>query len=273
MNRKVGKSDKGILKADAAKQLFTLDRYEPSPDLSAYIEHYWIVRWDLRGREPYRQVILSYPNVNLAFEKERGGIFAGVYGVPISAYTRHLQDQGHVIAAKFKPGGFYPFWKQPVARLHGLTVPCGELFDSDLIESFGRDIFAAIDGQQMIELLETFLRQRNPEPDDNVNLLSRIVQTVIDDRDIAKVEDIVVRFGINKRSLQRLFNRYVGVTPKWVIQRFRLQEAAERLEKGEVSGWPELAVDLGYYDQAHFIKEFKAVIGQSPEEYMRELGN
>ena len=57
-------------------------------------------------------------------------------------------------------------------------------------------------------------------------------------------------FGIGKRHLQRLFNRYVGVSPKWVIQRYRLHEVLEQIKRDETVDWAELAQDLGYFDQA-----------------------
>jgi AraC-like DNA-binding protein len=74
---------------------------------------------------------------------------------------------------------------------------------------------------------------------------------------------------MGKRTLQRLFSQYVGVSPKWVIKRYRLHEAADQLGAGEVVDWAKLAVDLGYFDQAHFIKDFKTIVGQTPAEYAK----
>ncbi len=69
---------------------------------------------------------------------------------------------------------------------------------------------------------------------------------------------------INKRTLQRLFSQYVGVSPKWVIKRFRLLEAVGELSKNKKADWTKLALELGYFDQAHFIKDFKSIIGKTP---------
>lgn len=139
------------------------------------------------------------------------------------------------------------------------------------MQDIEQQIFAIETEEEMVQLAEQFLLDRIPEQDDNVELINRIVQFTIDNRQITKVEDIVQEFDMNKRTLQRLFNRYVGVSPKWVIKRYRLQEVVELMEKGAVSNWPKLAQDMGYYDQAHFIKDFKAMIGKSPEEYVREM--
>jgi AraC-like DNA-binding protein len=72
--------------------------------------------------------------------------------------------------------------------------------------------------------------------------------------------------GVEVRSLQRVFRRYVGVSPKWVIRRYRLHEAAERLKDPRPAALAELATSLGYADQAHFAREFKQVIGQTPRD-------
>lgn len=106
--------------------------------------------------------------------------------------------------------------------------------------------------------------------DERSDLAARIVQEVMEDRTIIKVEQLSQRTGMSVRQLQRLFHKYVGVTPKWVIKRFRLQEAAERIEKDASKPWAELAIELGYFDQAHFIKDFKAVLGKSPAAYRAE---
>jgi AraC-like DNA-binding protein len=75
---------------------------------------------------------------------------------------------------------------------------------------------------------------------------------------------------MNKRTLQRLFAKYVGVSPKWVIQRYRLHEAAEQLAAGSSIGQAALAADLGYSDQAHFVRDFKSVVGMTPLAYARQ---
>ncbi len=264
-------STKGILKAEAGMQKFSLQRYRPSDMLAPYIELYWAVRWDLQGQEPYRQTILSYPSVNLTFERETDGTFSGVYGVPGSTYTRVLQDAGLTFGIKFLPGGFYPFWQQPVSQLTGLAVPLHEIFeltDDPADAGIAERMLAQISNEERVALIEAFLLKRLPQRQDaNLAWLHTVIQAVIDNREITQVEDLVARFGMSKRSLQRIFNRYVGVSPKWIIQRYRLQEAADQLEQGLVTDWTALAHDLGYYDQSHFIRDFKAVIGISPDAY------
>jgi AraC-like DNA-binding protein len=83
------------------------------------------------------------------------------------------------------------------------------------------------------------------------------------------VEQIVALSGMNQWALQRFFREYVGVGPKWVLQRYRLLEAAERLPAGETDR-ARAAHELGYFDQAHFIRDFKAIVGRSPRAFSAE---
>ena len=62
---------------------------------------------------------------------------------------------------------------------------------------------------------------------------------------------------------------YVGVSPKWVIRRYRLHELIERFNSGEKLDWAQLALVLGYFDQAHLINDFTTIIGYSPTQYRK----
>ena len=86
----------------------------------------------------------------------------------------------------------------------------------------------------------------------------------------ARVEHLAAMHHVAPRTLQRLFRRYVGVGPKWVLKRLRIHEAAEQLTAASPPRWTELALDLGYYDHAHFIRDFRLVVGRSPAEYAAE---
>jgi AraC-like DNA-binding protein len=262
-------SNRGILMAEMGMRNFTLMRYSPASALAPYIEHYWTVQWDLRGQPPFSQKVLSYPNVNLSFEQEGSRRFTGIYGVPRTIYTRHLQDMGMVLGIKFRPGGFYPFWGQPISLLTGQTIPAHQLF-GDSMAQLEDQLWGQNDGESMAQLAEQWLLTRLPsEPDLNTLHIIDIVQAVIHNREITQVERMASEFGISTRALQRLFSRYVGVSPKWVIQRFRLQEAAELMENGGELDWTTLAQQLGFFDQAHFIKTFKSLIGKSPDAYRK----
>lgn len=93
--------------------------------------------------------------------------------------------------------------------------------------------------------------------------MNTIVAFVEGEPDVTRVAQICARFGLSERALQRLTRRRLGLTPKWLIQRRRLQEAAERLRRGDGS-LADVAATLGYADQPHFTHDFHAVTGMTP---------
>jgi len=254
----------GILNPQAGARQFALRRYPPAHDPAFFVERFWLVEWDVRGREPYLQTTLPHPCVNLVIEPER----AAVYGVTTRSFTYPLHGHGRVFGIKFRPGAFYPFLQTPVARLTDSSISLREAFGDDcpsLITAFR----AQADVPTLIAPAEAFLRARLPAPDTTVMRINQIVDAIIADRTITRVEAVARQFDLTPRTLQRLFRRYVGVSPKWVIRCYRLHEAAELPANGTPPDWSALALDLGYFDQAHFINDFKALIGTTPMEYAR----
>jgi AraC-like DNA-binding protein len=257
---------RGILNAAAGRGKFELSRFEPGPALLPFVEHYWSIRYDLPDGMTHSQTVLSYPNVHLAFEHDVDGRRALLYGVPRRPFIRELRGSGRVLGVRFRAGGFHPFWQRDISMLTGVVIGVSKVFGHEA-EEWMNIILDAGDNAAMARQAELALLTRLPRRDAQAEVAARIVQEVMQDRSIVKVEQMSDRTGLSIRQLQRLFQKYVGVTPKWVIKRFRLQEAAERLEQDESAQWADLAMELGYFDQAHFIKDFKSVIGQSPAAY------
>jgi AraC-like DNA-binding protein len=258
---------RGILNRKAGEKKFHLSRYLPAQDLSFFIEHYWIVSWDLRGQEPYVQETLPYPSVHLVFEKDQ----TSVVGVQTRKFVRLIEGKGRVFGIKFKPGAFYPFVKASVSQFTNASTGFCDTFGIDS-QALEEAILSHEDEGEMVELAEKFLRERLPEQDENIRVINEVVDYIIAHREITKVDDVAIQFSLSKRTLQRLFRQYVGVSPKWVIKRYRLHEVVERLSDGEVVDWPKIVLELGYTDQAHFIKDFKTIIGITPMEYAKHIG-
>ncbi len=257
------RSRRGILEPAAEGPIFRLRRYAPALDLRHALDRHWTVEWDLRGRGPFEQQILNHPNVNLSFEPD--GAF--VWGVGTTRTRHALRDRGWVLGARFRPGGFRPFVDIAVASLTDRVVPLGELFgaaDADALERRVRGEQAA---EARIAHVEAFLRERSPGPDGRVAEVAAIVQLLLDEPSITRVDQLAARCHVSVRTLQRLFHDYVGVSPKWVVRRQRLHTAAERIADEPALDLGRLAVEVGYFDQAHFINEFKTFVGRTPADY------
>jgi AraC-like DNA-binding protein len=261
MNRATA-STRGILGPDAIGRVFSLRRTPPAPDLAHLVERHWVVQWDLGDRPPHRQEVVTHPCVNLVFEPHG----AGVFGVQRRRDARVLRGRGWAVGVKFRPGGFSGFFGRPVHELTDRALPLAAVFGEDGAR-LADEAAATPAAAAKTALAEAFLRARMPPPDAEVELVLAVVADMLELAPGATVQEIARRHAVSTRTLQRLFRRHVGVGPKWVLRRHRLQEAAEQLAAGERSDWTRLALDLGYFDHAHFIRDFRAVVGRSPAEY------
>ncbi len=258
---------RGILNLKAGEDKFQLCRRLPATDLALFVAHYWTVTWDLTGKPPHVQETLPHPSVVLVIEAGRSRIA----GVMTGKFSRLLENKGRVFGIKFRPGAFYPFVNRPVSGFTDGALSLQEVFGRDG-EQFEKTMLALADEARMVATANAFIRARLPQRDGAISLINNIVDEMAGDRSITRVDDVVRRFRISKRNLQRIFNQYVGVSPKWVIRRYRLHEAVAQLADGNEVDWPQLALNLGYFDQAHFIKDFKAIIAMSPAEYANKIG-
>jgi len=251
-------STKGILNPHEGRRHYRLSREWPSPDLAPWVERLWMVEWELDA--PFTQELLNHPTVNLAVEAEQ----AAVFGIRTARDRRTIDGSGRVVGVKFRPGGFQPWLGRSVHTLTDHVLPLTAVFGPD-----GHRLAAQVraEADTPFAVMETFLRARRPPPDPHLDVIADIVRTMLEDPAVVRVDDLAARHAMSPRTLQRLFRRYVGVSPKWVLQRYRLHEAAERIAEGRDRDWAATALELGYADQAHFIRDFKALIGASPAQY------
>ena len=243
------------------------ERFTPPPELEAFVQHFWTVRWDLRGEPPVLAETLPHPCVHVVFERGR----ARIAGVQPRRFRRRLQGQDRVFGIKFRPAAFQPFLRAPLSRLTGRTVGLRTVFGSEGLVL--RDaILAEPDPRRCVTLAQDFLRARLPAMPPEVARLRDVVERLASDPDILRVEQVAALAGMEPRQLQRRFNAAVGVSPKWVIQRYRLHEAVELLSRADAPDMASLALRLGYFDQSHFIRDFKSVVGRPPARYIAEAG-
>jgi AraC-like DNA-binding protein len=217
------------------------------------------VRWDLDAGASFEQEILPYPCVNLSTGV--GGF--EVHGPGTQRFAAQLTGRGHVCGTKFTPSGFFAFAHVPMRALVDRV--------SSVEAVTGRNLHVARDADATTVRREvtTFLRSFKPARSDEMALADRLVRLAQEDRSIARAEDLARVAGASVRSLHRLFERHVGVGPKWVVRRSRVQDAAERMARGERVDLAAMAQELGYHDQAHLTHDFRAQVGFTPAAYAR----
>jgi AraC-like DNA-binding protein len=257
---------RGVLRLAPAEGRMRHARRKPPFDLEPWVQHFWSVSWDLRGCEPFLQETLPHPNVHIVFD--RAG--SHVAGVHTARFSTTLEGESRVFGIKFRPGGFRPFLGASVGTLANRMVPVEQIFGADARE-WPITMLSLQDDDDLIAAASEFLRTRLPAADANVDLATRLVEQIAKaaerESEIRSVQQLARCSGMSQRSLQRLFQEYVGASPKWVIRRYRLHELVERLKAGEALDGAQTALELGYCDQAHLVNDFRSIVGYPPNRY------
>ncbi|MFF9164746.1 DUF6597 domain-containing transcriptional factor [Streptomyces longwoodensis] len=267
-----------------AAELFARVRFrrrEPAEALRPYLEHYWLIDWDLP--QPYASHVVPHPSVNIVFQRFGDqDPFAEVSGIGLGLFTQKLEGSGRVCGVQFRPGGFRPFFPDhPVSGWTGRRVRFPEALTGPTAQEpahgvCGVDatVAAVLDPPEedaRVAALDAFLLSLGPRPDPQADLAMTLAERIRTDRSIRRVADFARAEGLSVRLLQRLFSAYVGVGPKWVILRYRIHEALERAETERAVDWAALAADLGYADQAHLVRDFTATVGVPPTAYAQAV--
>jgi AraC-like DNA-binding protein len=263
----------GVLRPLETARVADLRRDAPvSPELQPFVERYWSVRWDRTGQAPFRSEVLSHPSVNVSVETgtdPRFGVALPavlVHGTITRRFTVDLVGAGRVSAVKFRPGGFAAFTgtnppRNSVVPLRSeLRVPPDALLSAVLSHE---------DDDDRTAVLDAALTPFAPEPPPPYLELLVLLDRMRGDRTLVRVDQAAAQGAMSPRSLQRLFAAYVGLSPKAVLARYRLQDAAAAIDAGEVDDLAGLAASLGWFDQAHFSRDFRAVVGTTPSAYLQ----
>jgi AraC-like DNA-binding protein len=231
----------------------------PQEDLADLVERHWIVRWDQSGRPPLRQEVLPDPSINLVVEPSGRSL----YGVGSSRSLHELSGRGFVVGTKFRPGGFSGFRPGSVSELTGRVVSLPEAFGAAGVQ-LDFELEHAVDIEATIVAVSEFLHRHRPAPDPQRTLVMEVLEAMRSAPPGTRVSDLAASVALTPRTLQRVFARHVGASPKQVLQRLRPQRAVDMLGEGSAPSLARLAADLGYFDQAHLAQDFRTTLRRRP---------
>ncbi len=251
--------------------------YPPSPHLAPLIKCFWSLE-SLASPQSEKQtiipdgcmeLIIHYGDLYRQFQEDGSSFIqprSFVFGQ--LSDTLEIAPTGHtgIIAARFHPDGFIPLATIPLTAMENRAVPLSELFGKkgDILE---KAVLAAPTQVERIQHIETFLLARL----NKLEVLDRIVKSsieiLISQAGQVKVEEMAEKLNINRRKLERKFSANVGLSPKQLSKIIRLQAALKQLNQNAELSLTELAYQNGYFDQSHFIKDFKAFTGISPKQF------
>jgi AraC-like DNA-binding protein len=257
---------RGILDASRFAQHVTLRCYEPSAALAPFVELYFVARWDRPGQPVYYATdILTKPVVNLFFTRN-GAFYSGIYN---STRTFEIDERGVYAGVKFLAGGFHALFGMPATLTSNTTVPAAEILPQ-VHDAFTKRLLAHTDDRTIIKTVEDLLGTPRQLPNTSVDRIEHII-AYIDTEQPRTVQEIAASFSMSERTIQHLFQQYVGVGVKWVMMRSRLLKTLEQATLQTRPNWTSIAAGLDYSTQSHFTNDFRQLLGMTPSQYAHIL--
>jgi len=236
----------------------------PAPRLSRYVECYWS-REDPDGTPQHR--VLPDGCVDILFTAQGGDPSSlSVVGLMTKPQVFDVNAGQSFFGVRFRPGMAAAFMPEAV-QLNDQSEPL-----ENLVGSKARNVFEQLAEAgslfQMGHVMDTFLRPLKP-PDSGQRVLAQLSV------DGDSVEHAALAAALSTRQLRRLCVERAGVSPKYLVRILRVRKAVERINALQRNSgqpkWADLAAVCGYYDQAHFIREFQEFTGHTPGRFLQSL--
>jgi AraC-like DNA-binding protein len=257
---------------------FTTRRHPAGHALAPWISYFWTVTWNRGDAGPLESTVISFPAMHLTVEwGETGTVRHGhpmpatlVHGLITRVFRVNLTGRGGVVGARFRADGFHAWTGLDAAGLTDSVVPAGDLLGS-AVGSLHADLGPDTDPAGPLARLRAELERTRPAAEPTG--MGPVVDLMATDPGLVRVDQVARSVALSERTLQRRFRREIGIGPKWVLCRFRLQEAALALERDPGIDLGALAPQLGFYDQAHLTKTFVDMLGETPSAYAARAAN
>ena len=186
-------------------------------------------------------------------------------GTMRTAAIHELSGHVDMLGVRFHPGCSLPFIGIPLSELTDQRVPLDELWGREAL-ALGEPSVAPLECA-LIERLRRWMRDASADEP----LAVRAIALLRYSRGGARIRDVAAALGVGERRLERAFDRSVGVSPKVFGRVMRLRRVVNRIARApRAASWTSIALDAGYADQSHLIREFRALTGLTPERYAAE---
>jgi AraC-like DNA-binding protein len=256
-------------------------QYEPSQELQPFIKCFWSLEAPASvSNEKQRivpdgcmEMIFHYGDLYQQFFNDGRNILQPrcfVFGQITEPLEIAPTGVSGIIAARFQPDGFIPFSSFPLRQMENNAVALKELFDD--ASTFEDEVLTAPGNEMRIQIITEFLLTRLQTPEAANRITKASVEALLQSNGQINVDELAEQLQVNRRQLERKFSATIGLSPKQLSKLIRLQSALRMMNEKRFANLTSLAYENGYYDQAHFIKDFNEFTGVSPKEfYARHL--
>lgn len=251
--------------------------FSPSEKLRGLVRFFWVFECD-ELQEPYIYRSMADPCCELLFHyngrfdqlsdtgMRQASFLSGIHS-QTSKYHRFITEE---------PFGIFGAYLYPFAAFRLLNLSPFELTNQmpDLSSALGKSgqeleeqIFLAANNSERYRILTDFLENRFSKHPEDRHPAREAVRFVIHSGQHYSVRDLCRHFNLSERQFERKFREYSGFTPKKYMRLVRFSDACNQYAVTNQKTLTEVAQSCGYYDQSHFIKEFRAFSGYAPAEY------
>lgn len=247
----------------------------PRPDLRPYVQSYWLMRRDRSLSAYHEEFMHARGNFGLVLNLADGvrldnqplDELVFLDGANSQSRKMGFDGQVHLLGIQFRIGSAYPVLEIPLGELNNQTSLLSLLGEDHLLPLYDRAQAARTPRDQITAIEDWLIRRLSAgrKPDALVWASLRLIEQ---GRGMVSIERLASHLAISQRQLERLYHTQVGLSPKQYAGLLRVDAARQALKRGVRTSLTDLGLQLGFYDQSHFIREFKAVIGMTPSAYL-----
>ncbi|MDF2551434.1 MAG: AraC family transcriptional regulator [Chryseobacterium sp.] len=251
--------------------------FEPSEDLSMLVKCYWTLQ-DAAGDQPQRQsivpdgcmeMIIHYGGLYLQYN-ECGSSFLQPRCFVMGQLSRPLEIEPsgstEIFSVRFRPHGFTHFSTFPIKKMENTGIPLESIFGADG-KHFENEMLSIHNVSNRIERVERFLLERLARSETADQIVRSTVEMIITANGQIPIKALSHELRISMRQLERKFHSAIWMSPKKLSKIIRFQGTLKMMLTKEYSSFTSMAHANNYYDQAHFIRDFRELVGVSPKEF------
>lgn len=257
------------------------ETFEPHSDLAAIVKCFWVLEVPGDMKAPKQRVI---PDgcIEMCFilgddvrryTSETEFIIqprAMVFGQITKPYYVQPTGEVNTFAVRFYPYGFANFITKPTQELADKETPLSKLFEADVAIQLERKINVASSTAERIAVIEQFLLEKLIQQAVIDTIVTSTIEALTETGGTESIKSILKDDLSKRRNLERKFAKQVGISPKQLGRIIRLQAALKMMLNNQGESLTQIAYESEYYDQAHFIKDFKDFTGTNPKEYLSD---
>jgi AraC-like DNA-binding protein len=253
--------------------LMNYTRYAPANSLERLIECYWFVEGDETVSRQQKIIPDGYPelifhyrdpyriNISGEWQLQSPSLLAGQ--IRKNFYLENTGASG-IVGVKLKPAAVTYLFGIEMDTLEDQVVDLQKIL-GQRFESVTTSINTQKSHEEIITLLNSFFQsQKEVEYEERIE---GALAFLFEKHGDVRVSDLTIKLTITERQLERLFKKYIGLSPKFYARIIRFSYIFQLMQEGDQS-WVNVAFQSGYYDQAHFIRDFKEFSGEDPSAYL-----